>query len=281
MYIRRVSTRSKISGESYFTHKVLSADTNEVRLYCHSPGREQKEVAIVARLTRRFEEGLAKLCQSIAKPRGERRLVKITERVGRLKQKCRGVAQHYRIEYQMDDAGKKFTALTWTKQPISGTQMSDQGVYCLRNILRELQSDVGVPTPSSGGDLSPWAHQGVLLLNTVLTVRAGEPASHAKQGWEHVTDAALTCCAKSAVDRGDAIVAMLWGAHARAKAPLLLKDEGHTLVLQAAHPSGLSANRGFFGCGHFSAANAHLVAKGGAAIDWRVGDGVPQTLQGD
>lgn len=151
----------------------------------------------------------------------------------------------------------------------------------LRNILRELQSDVGVPTPSSGGDLSPWAHQGVLLLNTVLTVRAGEPASHAKQGWEHVTDAALTCCAKSAVDRGDSIVAMLWGAHARAKAPLLLKDEGHTLVLQAAHPSGLSANRGFFGCGHFSAANAHLVAKGGAAINWRVGDGVPQTLQGD
>ena len=136
MYIRRVSTRRKISGESYFTHKVLSADTNEVRLYCHSPGREQKEVAIVARLTRRFEEGLAKLCQSIAKPRGERRLVKITERVGRLKQKCRGVAQHYRIEYQMDDAGKKITALTWTKQPISGTQMSDPGVYCLRSILR-------------------------------------------------------------------------------------------------------------------------------------------------
>ena len=113
--------------------KVLSADATEVRLYCHSPGREQKEVAIVARLTQRFEQGLAKLCQGIAKPRGERSLVKITERVGRLKQKCRGIAQHYRIEYQIDDAGKKITALTWAKEPIPGTQMSDPGVYCLRS----------------------------------------------------------------------------------------------------------------------------------------------------
>ena len=113
--------------------KVLSEDAKEVRLYCHSPGREQKQTAIVARLTQRFEDGLAKLSQGIAKPRGERRLIKITERVGRLKQKCRGIGQHYRIEYQMDDAGKKITALTWTKEPISGTQMSDPGVYCLRS----------------------------------------------------------------------------------------------------------------------------------------------------
>jgi transposase len=120
-------------GQCIRLQKVLSEDANEVRLYCHSPGREQKETAIVARLTQRFEDGLAKLSQGIAKPRGERRLIKITERVGRLKQKCRGIGQHYRIEYQMDDAGKKITALTWTKEPISGTQMSDPGVYCLRS----------------------------------------------------------------------------------------------------------------------------------------------------
>ena len=124
---------SAADGQCIRLQKVLSEDAKEVRLYCHSPGREQKETAIVARLTQRFEDGLAKLSQGIAKPRGERRLIKITERVGRLKQKCRGIAQHYRIEYQMDDAGKSITALTWTKEPISGTQMSDPGVYCLRS----------------------------------------------------------------------------------------------------------------------------------------------------
>jgi len=124
---------SAADGQRIRLQKVLSAEATEVRLYCHSPGREQKEVAIVARLTQRFEEGLAKLRQGIAKPRGERRLVKITERVGRLKQKCRGIGQHYRIEYQTDEAGKKITALTWTKEPIPGTQMSDPGVYCLRS----------------------------------------------------------------------------------------------------------------------------------------------------
>ena len=124
---------SAADGQRIRLQKVLSEDANEVRLYCHSPGREQKETAIVARLTQRFEEGLAKLSQGLAKPRGERRLVKITERVGRLKQKCRGIAQHYRIDYQMDDSGKTITALTWTKEPISGTQMSDPGVYCLRS----------------------------------------------------------------------------------------------------------------------------------------------------
>jgi hypothetical protein len=112
---------------------VLSADAQEVRLYCHSPGREQKEVAIVARLTQRFEQGLAKLREGLAKPRGEKRLVKITERIGRLKQKCRGIGQHYRIEYHTDSSGKKLKALTWNKQPLPGTQMSDPGVYCLRS----------------------------------------------------------------------------------------------------------------------------------------------------
>jgi transposase len=114
-------------------HKVLSADAQEVRLYCHSPGREQKELAIITRLTQLFEQGLAKLCEGLAKPRGEKRLVKITERIGRLKQKCRGIGQHYRIEYHTEASGKKLNALTWTKQPVPGTQMSDPGVYCLRS----------------------------------------------------------------------------------------------------------------------------------------------------
>ena len=120
-------------GQRIRLHKVLSADAQEVRLYCHSPGREQKELAIIARLTQRFEQGLAKLCEGLAKPRGEKRLVKITERIGRLKQKCRGIGQHYRIEYQTDTSGKKLKALTWNKQPVPGTQMSDPGVYCLRS----------------------------------------------------------------------------------------------------------------------------------------------------
>lgn len=120
-------------GQRIRLHKVLSADGQEVRLYCHSPGREQKELAIITRLTQRFEQGLAKLCEGLAKPRGEKRLVKITERIGRLKQKCRGIGQHYRIEYQTDSSGKKLKALTWNKEPVPGTQMTDPGVYCLRS----------------------------------------------------------------------------------------------------------------------------------------------------
>ena len=120
-------------GQRIRLHKVLSPDAQEVRLYCHSSGREQKEVAIVARLTQRFEQGLAKLCEGLAKPRGEKRLVKITERIGRLKQRCRGIGQHYRIEYQTEASGKKLKALTWTQEPVPGTMMSDPGVYCLRS----------------------------------------------------------------------------------------------------------------------------------------------------
>ena len=120
-------------GQCIRLHKVLSPDAQEVRLYCHSPGREQKETAIVARLTQRFEQGLAKLAAALAKPRGEKRLIKITERIGRLKEKCHGIGQHYRIEYQTENSGQKLTALTWTKQPVPGTQLSDPGVYCLRS----------------------------------------------------------------------------------------------------------------------------------------------------
>lgn len=124
---------SAAGGQRIRLHKVLSADGQEVRLHCHSPGREQKEVAIITRLTQRFEQGLAKLCEGLATPRGEKRLVKITERVGRLKQKCRGIGQHYRIEYHTEASGKKLKALTWNKEPVPGTQMTDPGVYCLRS----------------------------------------------------------------------------------------------------------------------------------------------------
>ena len=137
----------------------------------------------------------------------------------------------------------------------------------LRNILGEVASDCGVAVPKRGGDLSLWAAQGVLLLNTVLTVRRGAAHSHAGKGWEGVTDAVLSTASAHATARGKRLVVLLWGAHARAKAPLLAQ---HT-VLEAPHPSGLSAHRGFIGCRHFSAANAALEAQGGAPIDWRVG----------
>ena len=120
-------------GERIRLQKILSPDAQEVRLYCHSPGREQKETAIVARLTQRFEQGLAKLCKALHKPRGEKRLIKITERIGRLKERCHGIGQHYQLEYQTDTSGKKVTALTWSKQMRPGSQMSDPGVYCLRS----------------------------------------------------------------------------------------------------------------------------------------------------
>jgi hypothetical protein len=120
-------------GERIRLQKRLSPDAKEVRLYCHSPGREQKETAIVARLTQRFEQALAKIAHALTSPRGEKRLSKITERIGRLKQKCFGIGQHYRIEYQTDASGAKLTGLTWTKHVLLGSQMSDPGVYCLRS----------------------------------------------------------------------------------------------------------------------------------------------------
>lgn len=113
--------------------KVLVPELQEARLYCHSAQREQKEAAIVTRLTRRFEQGLEKLRQALAKPRTDRRLVSITERIGRLKEKSHGIGQHYRIEYQTDASGAKVVSLNWTKEPRPGSQMTDPGVYCLRS----------------------------------------------------------------------------------------------------------------------------------------------------
>lgn len=128
----------------------------------------------------------------------------------------------------------------------------------LRNIYQELQSDLGV-TPPPNGCLSGWASQGVLLLNTVLTVRAGEPHSHARKGWELLTDAIMQLVA----ERTQAVF-VLWGGPARKKRNLL----GDAPVVESAHPSPLSAYRGFFGSRPFSQVNQALAAAGAPPIDW-------------
>jgi uracil-DNA glycosylase len=134
----------------------------------------------------------------------------------------------------------------------------------LRNILLELQRDLGLPLPTHG-HLGSWAAQGVLLLNTCLTVEDGQPASHAKQGWEALSDALIAAVARAA----QPVVFMLWGAHAQAKAALIeAVAPGRHVLLKANHPSPLSARRPplpFIGCGHFSAAASQV------AMDWRVG----------
>nr|WP_246178239.1 uracil-DNA glycosylase [Pandoraea horticolens] len=139
----------------------------------------------------------------------------------------------------------------------------------LRNIYKEIERDLGIPAPSHG-NLDAWAKQGVLLLNTTLTVEAANAASHAKPfktgGWQACTDTLLSGLA---TQQGP-LVFLLWGSHAQAKAPLLA-GHGH-LLLEAPHPSPLSAHRGFLGCGHFSAANTFLVQHGKTPIDWRVPD---------
>jgi uracil-DNA glycosylase len=131
----------------------------------------------------------------------------------------------------------------------------------LRNVFRELASDVGVPRPD-GGSLVPWAREGVLLLNAVLTVRAGAPNSHKNRGWERFTDAIIR-----AVDaRQQRVVFILWGAYAQKKLPLI--DTARHVVITGAHPSPLTQGRGFFGTRPFSRANAALREVGIPAIDW-------------
>lgn len=133
----------------------------------------------------------------------------------------------------------------------------------LANIYRELSDDLGIP-PAAHGDLSAWSAQGVMLLNRVLTVSPGSPASHRGWGWEAVTEHAI----RSLVARGGPLVAVLWGAQAQSLRPLL----GQIPVIASAHPSPLSAHRGFFGSRPFSRANALLQAQGAAAVDWRLPD---------
>ena len=131
----------------------------------------------------------------------------------------------------------------------------------LANIFKELASDLGIAR-ADHGCLDRWARQGVLLLNTVLTVEEGKPASHRNRGWEQLTDAAIAAVAA----RSQPSVFMLWGAHAQRKADLI--DPARHLVLKAAHPSPLSAYAGFFGSRPFSQANAFLSAHGRRPIDW-------------
>ncbi|MBF4598518.1 uracil-DNA glycosylase [Curtobacterium sp. VKM Ac-2889] len=129
----------------------------------------------------------------------------------------------------------------------------------LANIYRELSDDLGV-TPPAHGDLRAWSDQGVLLLNRVLTVQAGEAGSHRGKGWEAVTDQAV----RALVARGTPLVAVLWGAQAGSVRPLL----GDTPVVASAHPSPLSASRGFFGSRPFSQVNAMLESQGAPSVDW-------------
>lgn len=129
----------------------------------------------------------------------------------------------------------------------------------LANIYKELSADVGV-TPPAHGDLRAWSDQGVLLLNRVLTVRAGDAGSHRGKGWEAVTDQAV----RALVGRGTPLVAVLWGAQAASVRPLL----GDTPVVASAHPSPLSASRGFFGSRPFSQVNALLEEQGATPVDW-------------
>jgi uracil-DNA glycosylase len=134
----------------------------------------------------------------------------------------------------------------------------------LINIYKEIQSDIGVQMPFQFGNLTQWAEQGILLLNAVLTVRANEPASHAKIGWMDFTDAVI----KKISDEKEGIVFLLWGKFAQDKQILI--DETKHFVLKAAHPSPFSADKGFFGCKHFSKANALLTKQGEAPIDWKL-----------
>lgn len=131
----------------------------------------------------------------------------------------------------------------------------------LVNIFKEVQNDLGKPAPRSGR-LERWSNQGVLLINSILTVRAHQAGSHQGKGWEEFTDAVI----KRINDEKENVVFMLWGAYAQRKGAFI--DRTRHCVLTAPHPSPLSANRGFFGCKHFSKANEYFRSKGLPEIDW-------------
>ncbi len=134
----------------------------------------------------------------------------------------------------------------------------------LVNIYKEIQGDLNIAMPVGYGNLTHWAQQGVLLLNAILTVRANEPASHSKIGWMNFTDSVITKIS----DEKKGIVFLLWGKFAQEKQ--LLIDETKHFVLKAAHPSPFSADKGFFGCKHFSKTNDLLTQQGISPIDWKL-----------
>ena len=133
----------------------------------------------------------------------------------------------------------------------------------LRNIYKEIGDDIAVAAPTHG-NLESWASQGVLLLNSVLTVEAGQAGSHQGRGWERFTDAIIEIVSHHA----EHVVFMLWGSYAQKKGAVI--DSAKHCVLKAPHPSPLSAHRGFLGCKHFSKANAYLSDRGRTAIDWSI-----------
>ena len=133
----------------------------------------------------------------------------------------------------------------------------------LVNIFKEIKEDIGIPIPNHG-NLMHWAKQGVFLLNASLTVRAGEPMSHARIGWAQFTDTVI----KKISEKKNHVVFMLWGKFAQEKRTLI--DEKKHLVLRSVHPSPLSAHAGFFGCRHFSKANEYLMKNGMDPIDWQL-----------
>lgn len=133
----------------------------------------------------------------------------------------------------------------------------------LVNIFKEMERDLGI-APTKSGDLTAWAHQGVLLLNATLTVEAHKAGSHQNKGWERFTDAVIHSLAEQRTN----LVFMLWGSYAQRKGAVI-SDDKH-LVLKSVHPSPLSAYRGFIGCGHFSMANAYLVQQGIRPVNWKL-----------
>lgn len=135
----------------------------------------------------------------------------------------------------------------------------------LTNIYKELADDLGI-APAAHGDLRAWSQQGVMLLNRVLTVGPGAPASHRGKGWEAITEQAI----RALVDRDQPLVAILWGRDARNLAPLLGSGRAEVAIIESAHPSPLSASRGFFGSRPFSRTNELLGQKGIPAIDWQL-----------
>ncbi len=134
----------------------------------------------------------------------------------------------------------------------------------LLNIYKEIESDIGVKMDRLNGDLSHWGKQGVLLLNTVLTVRANEAFSHSKYGWTEFTNSVI----EKISEQKTGIVFLLWGKAAQAKQELI--DETKHKVLKAAHPSPFAADKGFFGCKHFSKTNEYLMEQGKSPIDWKI-----------
>ena len=149
--------------------------------------------------------------------------------------------------------GLSFSVQTGIKHPPS-----------LKNIFKEMEKDIGIKMPEQNGNLTKWAEQGVLLLNAALTVRAGEPFSHAKYGWTEFTDTVI----KKISDKKQGVIFLLWGKFAQEKQSLIDQNSHH--ILTAAHPSPFSAEKGFFGCKHFSKTNELLMKAGNAPIDWKL-----------